>query len=126
MLTLSEARCCQSPDECYFCLCESVAPELRAWHEQGAGVSASHKNCGPRCPAWLCVCWPHLIADHQVLYAPNRAIPENLAIASLSLVLDSSFSIVSFRGCHLCLFSFFGGCDFGEHLPEQQCLCCFI
>lgn len=67
MLTLREARCCQSPDKRYSCLCESVGLELKAWCEQGAGVSASHKSWGPQCPAWLCACWPHPIADHSFL-----------------------------------------------------------
>lgn len=114
MLTLREGRCCQSPDGWYSCLCESVAPELTAWHEQGPGVSASHKSCSPQCPARLCICWPHLIADHESLYGPNTAIPESLVIASLSLILNSSVSIVNFLGWSLYLLSFFGGRNCGE------------
>lgn len=46
---------------------------------------------------------------------------KNLTIASLSLVLDSSVSTVSFLRWSLYLFSFSGGCGFSEHLSEQQC-----
>lgn len=91
-----------------------------------AGVSASHKSCGPKRPGRLCVCWPRLTAGHWFLYTPNRSIPEKLAIASLSLLLVSSVPIISFLGGSLYLLSFSGGHDFGKHPSEQQYLWCYI